>query len=190
MKTRDKEKIWNFPNFITFARILLTFLTLYFIFGEYPILYIVISFSLGMITDFLDGQIARKFNLTTEFGRNFDIIADRFLMISTVVGLIFYYSSLGLLSHWNIIQIFMIMSREIFTFPFVLVLLWTRKPIPQAKFIGKLTTCLQGFAFPSVLLGIYYMTFAYIGAILSITTLIVGIISAATFIKDIKSIKK
>lgn len=185
MAKTKKENIWNFPNFLTFSRILLTFLTLYFIFGEYPILYVAISFSIGMVTDFLDGQIARRFKLTTEFGRKFDMIADRFLMISTVIGLIFYYSYLGMLDHWHIIQIFMIMSREIVSFPFALILILSRKDMPHARFIGKLTTFMQGFAFPSIILSIYFKIFTYIAPVLSIATLIIGVVSAAAFIIDI-----
>ena len=166
-------------------RIILTFLTLYLIFGRYSIISIVITFTLGMLTDFLDGQIARRFKLTTEFGRKFDMIADRFLMISTVVGLIFYYTYLNLLDHWHIIQIFMIMSREIITFPFALILILSGKEIPHAKFIGKLTTFLQGFAFPCVILSIYFHTFTYISPVIAIATLVVGIFSAATFVKDL-----
>lgn len=190
MKKETHERIWNFPNFITFTRIIITFLILYLIIGRYPIIYIAISFIAGMLTDFLDGQVARRLHLTTEFGRKFDIIADRFLMISTVGGLIFYYSSFGLLGHWRMIEIFMIMSREILSFPFALILLISGLDIPHAKFIGKVTTLLQGFAFPSIILSIYVPFFFYVAIVLSIATCIVGIFSAATFVRDFKALQE
>ena len=87
------------------SRVIITFFVVYFIFNNYDIIYIVVAFVLGMITDFLDGQIARRFNSVTEFGRKFDIIADRILMIATVLAIIIKFGSDGILNGWYIFQI-------------------------------------------------------------------------------------
>ena len=86
-KPAKKENIWNIPNTLTFLRVIITFATLYCIFAQYSLTLVAILFAVGMITDFLDGQIARRFNMTTEFGRQFDIIADRFLMLGVTGAL-------------------------------------------------------------------------------------------------------
>src|SRR3989344_1680419 len=92
-----KENIWNIPNALTFSRIIITILAVFFIFADFDIVYVAVAFVVGMITDFLDGQIARRFNMKTEFGRQFDMIADRFLMISVALAAIIKLSIAGVL---------------------------------------------------------------------------------------------
>jgi CDP-diacylglycerol--glycerol-3-phosphate 3-phosphatidyltransferase len=82
----EKENIFNIPNALTLIRILITFPLIYLIFTDASILYIALIFIIGMLTDFFDGFIARNFNLKTEFGRKFDMFADRILMIGTAVS--------------------------------------------------------------------------------------------------------
>lgn len=95
----------NLPNKITFVRIILTLVLitiLLFPFDSFGIsstkLFIneaiVIDikyflsgflFIFAAITDFMDGYIARKFNLTTDFGKMLDAIADKFLVNSVLI---------------------------------------------------------------------------------------------------------
>lgn len=180
-----KENIWNVPNTLTAIRIILTFVTLYFIFARFDIIYVVVAFSVGMFTDFLDGQIARRFKLETEFGRKFDILADRFLMLSTVVGLLFASATMQYLSKFHVLQIFLILSREIISAPVFIIAYLAKKPLVHARYIGKVTTFLQGFAFPSILLSMDYKFFAY-APYLSLFTFVIGVFSAVQYIKDVK----
>ena len=184
-----EEDIWNIPNIITSIRIITTFIILYFIFAHFSIIYIVVAFAIGALTDFFDGQIARRFNMETEFGRKFDIVADRFMMISVVIGILIASFADNLLSYTQILQIFLILSREIITFPFALIAFIAKKHLVHARFIGKLTTFLQGFALPSILLSSEHSFFSY-APYLSIITSLSGIISAITYIKDIKEDKR
>ena len=181
MKVKKKENIWNFPNTLTLIRIIITFSTIYLILADFDIAIIAGFFIFGMVTDFFDGQIARKFKQETEFGRKFDIIADRFLMISTVLALILTYQGL---SRSEIMQIFLVMSREIVSFPFALIAFASRKKIPHAKFIGKLTTFMQGVAFPAILLSIKYPIFNF-SIYLAYATGFIGIVSAFYYINDL-----
>ncbi len=182
-----EKKIWNIPNALTAVRIILTFIILYFIFAKFSFIYVAAGFIIAMMTDFFDGQIARRYKLETEFGRKFDIIADRFLMIAVVLGLLISTFNSGLLSKWHIAQIFFILSREIITAPFALLVLLARKPLVHARFIGKATTFLQGFAFPILLLSIDYTFFSF-APYFSIITGISGVASAITYIYDIRKI--
>jgi phosphatidylglycerophosphate synthase len=44
-----------------------------------------VGMTIGLITDLLDGAVARKLNQTSEFGSKFDSLADQFLQISAVI---------------------------------------------------------------------------------------------------------
>ena len=93
-------------------------IVIYLILNDYKLIQIVIAFLIGMTTDFLDGQIARRFNAVTEFGRKFDMIADRILRIGTAVASVFYFSLNGVLNYSDVFQVFIIMSREIVSLPY------------------------------------------------------------------------
>ena len=179
-----EEKLFNIPNSLTLLRVILTFFIFYLIIGKYSPLSIVVFFVIAALTDFLDGQIARRWRQQTEFGRKFDMIADRFLMIGTVFVLLISWSIEGILERKHILQIFLITSREIVSLPFALLGVWMNKDIPKVRFIGKLTTFLQGFAFPIILLSISSSFFDF-SIYLSWLTGIIGIFSAITYIRDL-----
>jgi len=186
---KKKENIWNLPNILTFSRIIIAFLTIFLIFAEVNILYVVLTFLLGMLTDTLDGQIARRFNLKTEFGRQFDMIADRFLMVGVALAVIVKLGISEVLTTNQLFQIFFILSREIILSPIVLVALISGKgvPIPQVRFIGKLTTVMQAITFPAILLGIFFDFFSF-SIYLAVATGVVGLVSAFCYVNDIKKI--
>ncbi|MFI3244064.1 MAG: CDP-diacylglycerol--glycerol-3-phosphate 3-phosphatidyltransferase [Akkermansia sp.] len=63
------------------------------------------SFVIGAITDFLDGHIARKYNLVTNFGKLMDPLADKVLVSAAII----YLSCVGMCPFWVTI---LIISRE------------------------------------------------------------------------------
>lgn len=96
----------NLPNKITVTRIVLSILLLVFLvlpwdsfnvtFPEYVIGNTVISlkyiiggiiFFIGSFSDFLDGHIARKYNMVTDFGKVMDAIADKLLVNGVIIVL-------------------------------------------------------------------------------------------------------
>lgn len=181
-----KENIWNVPNFLTLSRVLIFFLIVYLVLNDYSLWDIIIVFVIGMLTDFFDGQIARYFHVETEFGAKFDIIADRILMIGTILVLIYSFTSKGILIGWYFFQIILILSREIISLPIVAWIIFSRKfVIPRVKFIGKLTTFIQAIAFPLILINMIYSHLQF-SIYFSVITCIIGIISALTFIKDVR----
>lgn len=183
---KGAEKLLNVPNILTSLRVLITFIIIYVILVKFNFTAVVVLFIIGMLTDFFDGQIARKFKLKTEFGSKFDMIADRFLLIGTVASLIIVFILIGTETRIHMLQLLLIMTREIITFPFAIVALISQKPIPSARFVGKLTTFLQGFALPTILLSIHYPFFSF-SLYLTGVTCFVGIISAITYIRDLNT---
>jgi CDP-diacylglycerol--glycerol-3-phosphate 3-phosphatidyltransferase len=184
MKKKKEENIWNIPNTLTLIRVFVTLLIVYFIIGGYDVKVIVSLFLFGMLTDFLDGQIARRFNQTTEFGRKFDMIADRFLLIGTMIAVLINLFFIGQLTQNHLMQFIMIMSREIIALPVAIIAITSRKRMPNARFVGKLTTTLQAFAFPSILLSVYYTFFSFSFYLAALTS-VVGVISGFTYISDV-----
>ena len=65
-----------------------------------------ILFILAALTDLLDGKIARKYNLVTDFGKFIDPVADKLLVLTTLIMLI----RLGLMPAWIVI---IILCREL-----------------------------------------------------------------------------
>ncbi|MBF0447130.1 MAG: CDP-diacylglycerol--glycerol-3-phosphate 3-phosphatidyltransferase [Magnetococcales bacterium] len=82
--------IWNLPNSLTALRILLIpFFVGFSTFpGELGYHLSALFFSLAALTDWADGYAARRQGLLTSFGRFFDPVADKLLVISALVLLV------------------------------------------------------------------------------------------------------
>ena len=80
--------VWNVPNVLTLLRVIAAPLLAYFLMrGYYD--YALYTFVLAAITDALDGFIARRFNLYTEFGAALDPLADKLITLTCLVILTF-----------------------------------------------------------------------------------------------------
>ena len=82
----------NLPNKLTILRTLMIPVFLFFLLtdcaGDYSKWIAVVVFILASLTDFLDGHIARKYNLVTNFGKFMDPLADKLLVCSAMICLI------------------------------------------------------------------------------------------------------
>lgn len=76
----------NLPNKLTLLRVFLIPFFLLFVYIKIPVHYLLalIIFAAASITDALDGKIARKHNLVTNFGKFLDPLADKVLVISAL----------------------------------------------------------------------------------------------------------
>lgn len=77
----------NLPNRLTVGRFVLTiiFVTLFYIPVASPMSWAWIVFMLASLTDYADGQIARRQNLVTDFGKLMDPLADKILISAALV---------------------------------------------------------------------------------------------------------
>lgn len=99
----------NLPNKLTVARLVLTvvFVLLYYLpVGNNESLALLV-FAIASLTDMLDGQIARKHNLVTNFGKLMDPLADKILMTAALIILAMQQH----LAAWVVIAI---LAREFF----------------------------------------------------------------------------
>ena len=85
----QEPKLWNVPNVLTMARIVLAVVMFAILpFGENArSVYVasLILFVVAAVTDFVDGWWARKFNQKTQFGRIMDPFADKALVCGTFI---------------------------------------------------------------------------------------------------------
>lgn len=102
-----------------------------------------VVFAVAMFTDRLDGQIARRFNLITDFGKLMDPIADKALTGAAFIGL----SILGELPWW-VTAVILVRELGITMMRFVVI----SDGVIAASRGGKLKTMLQ-----TVALGLYLM---------------------------------
>lgn len=105
----------NIPTQLTILRMIAVpvLVGVYYTF-HFPLLNMVL-FIIAGLTDYLDGYIARKYDMTTDFGAFLDPIADKFLVIVILLLLISEYSDIGLTVTGGVIilrEFFIISLRE------------------------------------------------------------------------------
>ncbi len=94
---------WNAANLVTLSRIGVTPLYLLFIFRQdvWAKWAAGLLFAWGAISDYLDGYLARKYNLKSDFGALLDPLADKILMLSVFVSFV----ELDLVPAWMVVII-------------------------------------------------------------------------------------
>ncbi len=176
----------NIPNFLSISRIILAFVVIYLIFVQASVVKIVSVFAIAALTDFFDGRLARRFKWQSEFGRKADMIADRFLWVGTALAFIIDFGIRGYLNWTPGIQLLFMMSREIISLPFAIIAFFSGNALPNARYIAKVTTFIQGFALPSLILSIEYPAWIYASLPLSLIAGITGFVSAMYYINDVR----
>lgn len=169
----------NLPNKLTILRvIMIPFFVLFLMMdGGTNSTYRYIAaaiFIVASLTDLLDGNIARKYNLVTNFGKFMDPLADKLLVCSALICLI----ELGQLPAWMVI---IIISREFIISGFRLVAS-DNGVVIAASYWGKFKTTFQMVA---VVLLIFN-----IPALSMVTTAVVWIAVALTVISLVDYIAK
>lgn len=128
----------NLPNKITVFRIfMIPFFVACMLIKEIPYHEIIagVIFIIAALSDLVDGKIARRFNLVTNFGKFMDPLADKLLVQSALLCFV----ANGLLPAWIAI---VIMSREFIISGFRLVAA-DKGIVIAAGYLGKLKTVFQ-----------------------------------------------
>lgn len=129
----------NLPNKLTILRVLLipvfVVLLLADFWGKWLDYIALAIFIIASLTDMLDGMIARKYNLITNFGKFMDPLADKLLVCSAMICLL----DLGRIPAWVVI---VIIAREFIISGFRLVAS-DKGVVIAAGYIGKAKTVFQ-----------------------------------------------
>ena len=99
----------------------------------------VMVFLVASFTDMLDGKIARKYNLITDFGKFIDPLADKLMVIGALVVLLYKYQNLRHVLVWAVL---VVVFREL-AISGVRILAATENVIIAAKYTGKVKTVSQ-----------------------------------------------
>lgn len=86
-KKQDKQKIWNVPNALTMLRMVMIPIYWYLMMND-RYYWALGVYVVAALTDIADGKIARKYNLITDFGKLFDPLADKLMVISVMLTMV------------------------------------------------------------------------------------------------------
>lgn len=150
-----KKELYTIPNLLSFYRLLAFPLLLYFLFSEKENLFVIFLIT-NLITDILDGLIARTFNMQTELGARIDSIADTGTYICAILG-IFWFKSEEFSSHWISFGVFI----GLFIFANLLALIKFGRMPSLHLYSWKLGGYIQGTFFFVLFLFDFFIWFYY-----------------------------
>lgn len=176
----------NLPNKLTIMRVILIPFFVFFLLSPYFPAYgnyiAVAIFIVASLTDMLDGKIARKYNLVTNFGKFMDPLADKLLVCSAMICLI----GLDRLAAWIVI---VIIAREFIISGFRLVAS-DNGVVIAASYWGKFKTTFQMLMVIVLILDIQMPFFQILGTVLTYVALILTVVSLIDYIVKNKDVLK
>lgn len=178
----------NLPNKLTIARVIMIPFFLFFLMTDFfsGSRYVALAvFVLASLTDLLDGKIARKYNLVTNFGKFMDPLADKLLVCSAMIAFI----ELGLIPALVVI---VIIAREFIISGFRLIAA-EKSVVIAAGMAGKIKTTVQMVMcvlliarLPWDFMRYVEQVFIYAALVLTVYSLIVYLVQNKNVLKDNK----
>jgi len=176
----------NLPNKLTTFRVILIPFFVFFMLAPNKTginNYIAVAiFIVASLTDLLDGKIARKYNLVTNFGKFMDPLADKLLVCSAMICLI----QTGQLAAWIVV---IIIAREFIISGFRLIAS-DNGVVIAASYWGKFKTTFQMLMVIVLILNIQMPFFQILGKILTYAALILTVVSLIDYIVKNKDVLK
>jgi cardiolipin synthase len=139
------DRVLTAPNVLSMLRLVCVPVFLWLIL-TYQDNWALVVLTLSGVSDYLDGKIARRYNLVTRVGQLLDPLADRLYILSTLLGLAWR----EIIPWWLVV---ILVSREVFGTALVMVVRHYGYRALPVHFIGKAATFDLLFAFPLILLG-------------------------------------
>jgi CDP-diacylglycerol--glycerol-3-phosphate 3-phosphatidyltransferase len=190
-----KPNNWNLPNALTTLRIVLVPL-----FGWVLLMggghdssvrvWAFVVFTIAILTDRIDGDIARRRNLVTDFGKLMDPIADKALTGMAFIGL----SIIGELWWWVTL---VVLARE---WGITLLRFWIiRYGVMPASRGGKIKTALQAVALCGLILplrapdgvwGAVGQTLWWVAVILMVAAVAITVVTGLEYVRDAQKLRR
>jgi cardiolipin synthase (CMP-forming) len=139
------DRVWTAPNVLSMLRLVCVPVFLWLILTDRDNWALVVL-TLSGVSDYLDGKIARKYNLVSRVGQLLDPLADRLYILSTLLGLAWRE-----IIPWWLVAI--LVSREVFGTALLMVVRHYGYRALPVHFIGKAATFDLLYAFPLILFG-------------------------------------
>lgn len=173
----------NLPNKLTILRvILIPFFVVFMLFditGAADKWIALVIFCVASLTDMLDGKIARKYNLVTNFGKFMDPLADKLLVCTALI-------CLTSMNRLNVIVVLVIIAREFIISGFRLVAS-DNGIVIAASYWGKFKTVSQ-MALIIVLIMDLGSVWNVVGTVLTWVALILTVVSLIDYIAKNKQV--
>lgn len=133
------REIFSIPNIISYIRII--FMPIFVYTNVTAVTqrdYFISSVMLFLlaITDFLDGYIARKYNMVTEVGKALDPVADKLFQLAIAVCLVYKVPGMG------IILVIFLIKEGVLSFCSIYYLLRYKRKMDGAMWFGKVSTAI------------------------------------------------
>ncbi len=188
-----KKATLNLPNTLSLIRVCLVpvfVATLIFMrdIAVWGVVVPTLVYILTAFTDMLDGKIARKYSLITDFGKFIDPLADKFMVLSSMIAILVWLLLLGkaVLAMIFVWVVLIILLRELGVTSLRLVVAGKSGIVVAASLLGKLKTVSQMVGTVLILLEplladyvpffAEYPAFSYVSmAVMTFTTLFSGI---------------
>ena len=145
-----KKSSMNVPNTLSIIRCLLVpvfVASLLFMrdMGVWAYIVPAIIYGLTALTDMLDGKIARKYNLVTDFGKFIDPLADKFMVLSSMISILVWMllrekQLMAMIFVWVVL---VILLRELGVTSLRLVVAGKSGIVVAASMLGKIKTVSQ-----------------------------------------------
>ena len=153
----------NLPNKLSVLRLIMIpiFTAVYFI-PQIPFNFLIsaVLFVLAAFTDFLDGYIARKYNLVTNLGKFLDPIADKVLVSTALIIMLVPVNGVLVMPSYFAIAVAIILARELVVSGFRMVAA-SKGSVIAADLSGKIKTFVQDVAIAVLLVGAEFMPAPY-----------------------------
>lgn len=143
----------NLPNKLSIFRIILVPVFMFFIawpvFGDFVSRIVAaVIFTIASLTDMIDGKIARKYNLITNFGKFIDPLADKFLVFGALITMLASYTYLK----GFVIVATVVFFRELAVTSMRLLVVNSSGTVIAASWLGKVKTVSQIVCIVTILL--------------------------------------
>jgi CDP-diacylglycerol--glycerol-3-phosphate 3-phosphatidyltransferase len=142
----------------------------------YRFLISLVLFAAASLTDMIDGQMARKYNLITDFGKFLDPLADKMLTTAAYLGFIFVFKDTAYC--WHMVAIvFIVLFREFMVSSIRLVVISSGGKVIAANMWGKCKTVSQmvGIVFALGVLAVSEFVELSVGVSLTLHNIIIAL---------------